>query len=180
MNCEIWKCIPNYYATYQVSDQGNVRSWEFCPRITKTPHLLKQRKDRKGYYRVKIQNKLTPVHRLVALAFIPNPDNLPQVNHIDGNKSNNLASNLEWCSASQNMIHAVKNGLKKMSDLTDATSKPVVQISRDGSEVIAIFKSVNEAARATGIFESQISDCCNQKLHCITAGGYLWRFRDGV
>jgi hypothetical protein len=99
----------NYFSnTYQVSEDGVV-----------TSHLgrvLSHQVDTKGYHRVVLQSGRkhrlhTGVHRLVALCHIPNPDNKPEVNHRDGNKSNNHASNLEWCTPAENVEHSIKLGL---------------------------------------------------------------------
>lgn len=104
---EIWKDIPNYEGIYKVSNIGRVKSvlW-FDPknkRYYKRDKILKPHKTNKGYIEVslsnKYQKKICKVHRLVAETFIPNPNNLPQVNHIDENKSNNNMNNLEWCTA---------------------------------------------------------------------------------
>ena len=141
--------------------------------------LLKQHKDQKGYCYCKVAGRNMRVHRLVATAFIPNPEEKPQVNHKDGNKSNNDRWNLEWASNAENQKHAVEHGLKKMSDLTNVTKKAVCLISRDGATRIR-FESASEASRVTGIYQSQISDCCNHKPHCLTAGGYIWRYADEV
>lgn len=104
-SAEQWKAVPGYEGLYMVSDTGKVVSvkngrWRpvrFC--------------DRKGYFGVQISknDKKTSfgVHRLVALAFLPNPDNKPHVNHIDGNKKNNQLSNLEWVTVSENCLHSI-------------------------------------------------------------------------
>lgn len=107
---EIWKTIPGTNNKLEVSNYGNVRSL-----LRGKPYVLKTQRDKKGYHRIRITiNRVKmsfKVHRLVAKAFIENPNNLPQVNHIDGNKDNNQVSNLEWISNKDNANHAVKAGL---------------------------------------------------------------------
>lgn len=104
---EIWKDIDGYDGYYQVSNMGNVRN-------AVKSKILKQQKSRNGYLTVSLtkNNKLTTyrVHRLVASAFIPNPDNKPSVNHIDCDPLNNKAENLEWCTAQENSNWMAKQG----------------------------------------------------------------------
>ena len=105
---EEWKDIPNYKGLYKISDLGNVKSLY-------SNKILKPSIDKYGYTRFsatkdKIQKTLR-IHRLVAELFIPNPNNLLQVNHKDGNKENNCKNNLEWCTDSDNKKHAYKTGL---------------------------------------------------------------------
>lgn len=109
------------------------------------------------------------VHRLVAEAFIENPMNLREVNHIDENKSNNNVSNLEWCSHSYNMLYA--GGSKKRAE---KTKKPVVAIS-DGE--IALFDSVTSAGKALGIYPTSISRCCRNVEKRIKAHGMTFMFK---
>jgi hypothetical protein len=118
---EVWGDIPNYEGLYQVSNQGRVRSCDrVAPRKTNGDiHLkgaiLKLGKCRNGYMRVGLsefgERKSMAVHRLVALVFIGKPKEESQVNHIDGVKSNNCVSNLEYCTPSENTQHAYKTGL---------------------------------------------------------------------
>lgn len=120
MEKEIWKDIPKYEGIYEISNYGRIKN-------KKTGKLKSQRNTFKGYLQVGLSNKgdkTFRVHRLVAEAFIPNPNNLPQVNHKDGNKKNNRVDNLEWISNYDNMQHAIKLGLtKKGSSVSRGTRK---------------------------------------------------------
>ena len=118
---EVWKDIEGYEGLYQVSTCGNIKSLA-KPRkngngrsYTQKEKLLKQTFTSTGYKKVELykdgKRKGFKVHRLVAIAFIPNPDNKPEVNHIDGNKINNNIDNLEWVTSSENSIHAYETGL---------------------------------------------------------------------
>lgn len=104
-----WKPVPGYEGQYDVSDTGLIFSY-------KTNRLLGCGLTTHGYKQVALntghESKFCQVHRLVAEAFIPNPNDLPQVNHRDGDKTNNHVSNLEWCDNSQNQQHAYDSGLK--------------------------------------------------------------------
>ena len=106
----MWKAIEGTNGMIEVSDSGQIRSL-----LRGEPYVLKTQIDNKGYQRVRVtinRNKMQfKVHREVAKAFIPNPDNLPQVNHIDGNKENCNANNLEWVTNKENCHHAIRNGL---------------------------------------------------------------------
>lgn len=107
---ENWKAIPGTNGKIEVSDMGRVRSL-----LRGEPYILKATADKKGYLRLRVtinREKFSyKVHREVAKAFILNPNNLPQVNHIDGNKANNAVSNLEWCTNKENAHHALRTGL---------------------------------------------------------------------
>lgn len=162
---EIWKDIKGYEELYQVSDLGRVRSFKSGKWQT-----LKNRLTPRGYYLVtlykdgKATNKW--VHKLVAQAFIPNPDNLPQVNHKDEDKLNNAASNLEWCTAKYNINYG--EGAKiRMKKIKSKLSKPVHCIDTD-----EIYESAIEAERQTGI--QHISEVCSGKRE--SAGGMWWEY----
>ena len=119
---EVWKKIDGYYGVYQISSLGRVRSLDhFCKNRNgsgkQTGRYLKSQKCKKGYLRFSLSKnrvrKNLSAHRLVAIAFIPNYENKPQVNHINGIKNDNRVENLEWCNNSENQIHAIKKGLVK-------------------------------------------------------------------
>ena len=110
---EIWKDVPGYENFYQVSSIGRIKS--LPRRGRKQSRILKPTYDRKGYLGVDLfkdkERKRCRVHRLVALSFIPNPENKPEVNHIDGIKTNNVIENLEWNTTSENLNHRDENDL---------------------------------------------------------------------
>jgi hypothetical protein len=117
---EIWKDIKGYIGNYQVSNLGRIRSlnrksWNGTGWFIKKGQIIKLQKSNSNYSCVLLWNnnkrKNFWVHKLVALHFIPNPEDKPEVNHKDGNKQNNNINNLEWCTRSENRSHAWKNGL---------------------------------------------------------------------
>lgn len=127
---EKWKDIPGYNGMYQVSNFGRARSWkrhQGKPGKRKTPLLLKQTPDSPGYLRVSLWkngNRTDGViHRLVAELFIPNPENKDYINHLDGDKHNNHVSNIAWCTASENLIHAYEEGLRPRGNMTKEKAK---------------------------------------------------------
>jgi len=127
-----WRAIKGYEGLYEVSNTGLVRALSKrvdsgkCHRTWKE-HIKSYGVDAKGYLRVSLSkngvNRTHKVHRLVAEAFIPNPDNLPQVNHIDGHKTHNTVSNLAWCNQNENMRHACITGLKRNDGEFNSQSK---------------------------------------------------------
>lgn len=165
---EIWLPVPKWEDLYEVSNLGNVRS------IRKNK-LLKPSLTYRGYLLVGLSKKHTRetwlIHRLVATAFIPNPNNLEQVNHVDGNKLNNILGNLEWCTRLQNVAHARQIGLVN----SDKGNKPIPIIQYDKEMVqIQTFESGIEAAKTTGFFQSGINHCLKGRLK--TYKGYVWRY----
>ena len=114
---ETWKDVVGYEGIYKVSNLGNVKrigKIHLCNYKYQNGYLLKSLDNGKGYLRIKLSNKgiskRVMLHRIIAEAFIKNPNNYPYVNHIDGNKKNNNIKNLEWCTQSHNCLHSVKMG----------------------------------------------------------------------
>lgn len=162
----MWK---HYVKNYYVSDEGLIKN-------NSTGRILKLICKPNGYKKtnISIDGKLHTVfiHRLVAKLFIPNPNNLPQVNHKDGNKTNNNVNNLEWVTAQENMIHAHKIGLNKHNK----TAKKVSQYTLD-NQYIRTFNSMHEAARIVYSKDNAnvlIWKCANNKLSSYK--GYKWKY----
>lgn len=170
---------------YLISDTGCIRSIDRYILVNggmrfQKGKKLKTRIDKDGYEVVSIyidgKCKNCFMHRLVAEAFIPNPDNLPQVNHKDENKQNNHVENLEWCTVSYNINYGRRN--EKMTEkLKHYNNKPVVQYTLT-DEIKSEFYSVNEAARQTGLKETNISACCRGQYGYRTCGGFKWSFKN--
>lgn len=171
---EIWKDIQGYEGLYQVSNLGRVRSLNKYDRRGRFKEgKIKLISDNgNGYCVVNLkvdgEQKSRSVHRLVAQAFIPNPNNLPEINHIDGNKKNNTISNLEWCDRSDNLRHAIKHKLH-----TKFGQRKVICV-----ELNKEFNSVAEAEKWVGVKGSRISNVCKLKRGCKTCGGYHWRYAE--
>jgi hypothetical protein len=163
---EIWKDVPGFSNLYQVSNLGNVRS------ITRYKKVLKPQIDKDGYRSVILKNKGIEKHfrvcRLVATVFVPNPHEKDIVNHIDLNRQNDCDSNLEWCTAQENVTHSVKLGR-----YNGHGHKPVIQL-RNG-EVVKIWHSLSDASRGLNIPIANISKCLSGKRK--SAGGFEWKLR---
>ena len=153
---------------YSVSTEGEVRK-------DTTNYILSQSSQQDYKFVGLIINgkqKRMRVHRMVALAFIDNPDNKPYVNHINGNRSDNNVENLEWVTPSENTQHAVDTGLFK-----SGRARAVVQYNLNG-EQMATFESASEAARQTGGSQSKITMCCRRQRD--SANDYQWRYYDDI
>lgn len=183
---EEWRAVAGYEGLYEVSNLGRVRSLD---RVRTKPHprntsmtmtyikkgrILKRKKLPCGYWIVDLWKDKRPrtisVHRLVAIAFIPNPDNLPEVNHIDENKENPVVTNLEWVTHEGNMRHGTcgkRMGRKHW--------KPVVQTDMNGN-VIKIWDCAQHAHEQLGISHTQIIAVCRGK--CGSAGGFKWKYKE--
>ncbi|MBR4486649.1 HNH endonuclease [bacterium] len=175
-NKEIWKDIPEYEALYQVSNLGNIKSLDLIVidklgrKYVKKGKLLKQRIDKYGYNYVHLHKngneKYKLVHRLVAEAFIPNPNNLPQVNHKNEIKTDNNIENLEFCDVKYNLNYGTRN-----EKVSKNKSKKIKQLDKDGN-LINIWLNSLEASKKLNIHSGNIRSCCRGELK--TAGGYKW------
>ena len=179
----MWKAIKDYEGFYEVSDDGEVRSvdrdtlrsdgvvYHHKGRKLKQTVCVGRGTDdsREGYAVVNLRKpgsaNVVLVHRLVAIAFIPNPNGLPTVNHKDGNKLNNSIANLEWASYSENNTHAITNQLRR------PRGNEIIQYDKCGN-FLSEYISACDAARNTGVSRESISLCLNHYTH--SAGGFIW------
>lgn len=184
---EIWKDIAGFEGIYQVSNKGKVRSLDRYVQCADSiryykGRMMKQDKKKNGYLQVNLKrqkiNKQFLVHRLVAVAFLPNPEGFAIVNHKDENKENNSVENLEWCTHTYNNLYGEGHRTRctnARSGAIQKLAKPVLQYSLDGVFVAEYF-SATEAGRKTGFRQSGISECCNGNQK--TAYGYVWRYKE--
>lgn len=180
---EIWKDIEGFDGVYKVSNTGNVKSTRnTIGRKLVGEHILKGRLDADGYRRVHLRykniNKEYSIHRLVAKAFIPNPNNLPTVNHKDENKLNNNASNLEWMSIADNNNYGSRHNKTSLSHRKRA--RTIYQFTKGGF-LINSYPSPAEASDWTGIKRGNILGCAcgctSNGIHIRkTAGGFIWSY----
>ena len=185
---EEWRDVVGFEGLYQVSNLGRIKSLQkYIPykdgRLRNYPEkILKQNKVGRGYLYLSLYNndviRQQYVHRLVAQAFIVNANNFDYINHIDGCKTNNCVSNLEWCNNSMNMKHAYMMGLIKPNtqNLVEAHSKKVVQLTCDCT-LVAEFNSVKDAAHYYGYNLSNIARVCRREKSSKTYKGYIWRYK---
>lgn len=168
---EIWKDIEGYEGLYQISNKGRVKSfYNHNGKIFVKPNI-----DVWGYERVDLSKnkneKHYKVHRLVAKAFIPNPNNYPCINHKDENKTNNCVDNLEWCSHKYNRNYGTCN-----DRLRKCFGKKVNQYSKDGI-FIKQFNSISEACKELNYKSiAHISQCCKGKRK--SAKGFTWKYAE--
>ena len=168
---EIWKDIKGY-ENYQVSNYGRVRN-------KKTNRILKQHIQRGGYYKVSLyldgKQNYYLVHRLVAIAFIPNPNNYKYVNHKNEIKTDNRVENLEWCSFEYNINFGTRNIRSSESKINGKKSKAILQYDLQGN-FIKEWPSISEIHRQLGFASSNISACCKGRFKSMY--GYIWKYKD--
>ena len=169
---EIWKDIEGYEGLYQVSTWGRVRSLNY--NHTGKTQILRPGVTHWGYLQVAIykdgEQKSYKVHRLVAAAFLPNPNGLPEINHKDEDKQNNHVDNLELCDRAYNNSYGTHNARMIRSQLNSPTKSKRVRCI----ETNTVYPSGGEAERKTGISRKSISSACHGKYK--TAGGFHWEF----
>lgn len=171
---EVWKDVAGYEGYYQVSNMGRVKGLDRYIRYSNGLErkvagiVLKPNTDKDGYKTVTLTVSRKPktykVHRLVAQAFVENPNNYPVINHIDEDKSNNSAGNLEWCTIGYNNEYGSRINQNK---------KPVMQLSLEGKP-IRLWESAIECERVNGYSSGNISRCCNGAKYYKTYKGYRW------
>ena len=190
---EVWKDIEGYEGMYQVSNLGKVRSLDrlvpaACA-LSKGNQVVNYLRKGKiltdhwagpkgcGYKYVALSKGDKPknfsVHRLVARAFVQNPNNLPEVNHIDEDKSNNRADNLEWVTHIQNEHHGTK-----IERAARTRHRKAVEALDEHGNVVGTYDRIADAAKALGLDISTIWQVCNKIRNCKTAGGYRWRYKE--
>lgn len=170
--CKKWKILDKYKG-YEISNIGEVRN-------INTGVILKPSISIKGYNTVVLKGKRVLVHRLVATAFIANPQNKSQVNHINGQKRDNRVENLEWVTCSENIIHSYKIGKQRMGwdrELINRNARSHYKKVK-AIEIDRVFDSITKASQEHNICLSSISNCLHKRIQ--TAGGYHWEFINEV
>lgn len=179
---EIWKDITGFEGLYQVSSLGRVRSLDrtiICRNGVERFYkgeLKKLLYDNKGYTHVNLYRnqhlQRFSVHRLVALAFIPNPHGLPQINHINQIKDDNRAENLEWCDAKYNCNYG-----DHINNFSEANKKPIAQLTYEG-DLVKIYPSQTDAAIALGDVNKKKNINAVLKFNRYWAYDYCWCYED--
>lgn len=180
---EEWRIIDDTMGYFSVSNFGRIASLSRlvkggnCMYYTKQ-HILTTQKDKHGYIRARLVsnngvNQSKMVHRLVAKAFVPNPNNYEFIDHIDGTRNNNHYTNLRWCTRSMNMMNPItrKRNSNARKGKTPKNARPIVQLHKDGS-FVASFYSVTEASNKLGLSSGTLCDCLRNHKHSYK--GYKW------
>jgi len=186
---EVWKPVKNYEGYYEVSNLGNVRSLDRIVHHSRNftrfqkGNVLTIRTNSTGNYSTVLlskdnKHKMVKVHRLVATAFIDNPNGYREINHKDENKQNNRVDNLEWCSRKYNENYGTKRIRGSMhtnyKKIAEKNSKALYQVSING-EVLKRWNSLAEVHNTLGYSQGNISMCCNGR-HTTPLYGYYWRW----
>lgn len=177
---EIWKDIYGYEGLYQVSNQGRIKSLPKKDGFYLTPERFLQGGISNNYRCVTLckngKQKSFSIHRLVAKAFVPNPDNLPQINHKDENKLNNRYDNLEWCTSAYNVNYGncISKRAKTQRDSKCQINNPASSVKIRCFENNEVYPSIREAERQLNIDGSCISKVCRGKRKQV--GGYTFSY----
>lgn len=182
LRTERWRDVKGYEGLYQVSNLGRVKSLDHYSNHRKggvqfiKGKILKDLESGLGYRKVTLCKdgvaKSVNLHRLIAKTFIPNPYNLPEVNHINECKWDNAVWNLEWCTVEYNRSYGNRNNKVKQTNQRKY-GKSVLLYTLD-SQFVAEYYCLREAERQTGVPHSHINDCCKGKYK--SAGGYVWEY----
>lgn len=180
---EIWKDIEEFKGVYVVSNLGRIKSLDRkinrgrCV-VSWKGKMISSRVAKNGYSVVKLnvdgKHITRLVHRLIAQAFIPNPNNLPEVNHKDENIQNNSIDNLEWCTSKYNANYGTRN--ERCRNGNKRFFKSIYQIDIDSGMIVRWWECINDASKLLKIDASQISRVC--KGTNVSAGGFKWVFTD--
>lgn len=153
---ELWKDIKGYEGLYQVSNLGRIKNKRTSRKIS-----LRRERYLSVYLYKNGVRKYEKVHRLVAITFIPNTNKKSQVNHIDGNRYNNVVENLEWCTPRENALHAMENKLFNINGLIQENNKKKIKVIKISNGTI--YESINECARQNNTKASYIYRVCQGK-----------------
>jgi len=172
---EEWKPIPNYDGVYYASTFGRLVS--FCQKQPKILKIVIQKNKGKAYAYVCLKGTKVRVHRLIALTFIPNPDNLKEIDHIDGDGTNNIVSNLRWCDRTTNLDNPIARRRMRSSHRNRPQDKGifdrVIEQVKDGV-VVAVFQGTKEL-KEQGYNSAAVSHACRGLWSQYR--GYKWRYR---
>lgn len=184
---ELWKDVPGFEGVYKISSFGRLKSYKTNKKLG---YILSNKNGKGGYLSVVLEyrkkKRYTRMHRLVAEAFIENPNSLPQVNHKDGDKQNNFVDNLEWVSGKQNVVHAIKMKPSMLRGMVNHNRfirpKTIVQLTLRG-EYIAEYPNSVEAQKATGVCQRNILQVASREeykpgMTRKQAGGFRWVFKE--
>ena len=192
---EIWKPVVGFEDRYEVSNMGRIRSLPhetlICRKIGKPYYLKKRGCDvtpqprQHGYLSVWLYGnggnngragRQYYVHRIVAEAFIPNPNGYAEVNHINEDKTDNRACNLEWCTHKENSTYGTKVERTARANINGKKSRKIAQYTRDGV-LVCVYPSLQEANR-NGFAAANICKCANGHKNYSHAYGYIWKYAD--
>lgn len=183
---EVWRKISGY-EEYEVSNLGRIKRLSYDKKVCGNAKqhceekILKLQTRKRGYQAVMLSKnskvKTFLVHRLVAIAFIPNPNNLPQVNHKDENPSNNCVENLEWCTQKYNSNYGTSKERISSKLKNGVLSKSVEQYDKKGN-FMQEYPSAIEASRVLGLKVSGIISCCNSNKKYSHCGGFQWKYKN--